>query len=106
MERPTKEELEEVRTGVAECCDIRWKTAGNLLAEIDALRHDLALSQARERDAVRRGFDAGQALDEYGNTKFPFWEDYAHHLAELEEHAAREIRNAEAEESEKWPEDG
>jgi hypothetical protein len=125
MERPTKEELEEVRNGVADCCDIRWKAAGKLLAEIDALtaeqnegypgiahaflalqqvieelRRDLALSELREQSALRQGFDAGQALDEHGNPKFPFWENYETHLADLQEHAARVIRIAEAEEKE------
>jgi hypothetical protein len=82
-----------------------------LQGQIDELRQELAAACAaaeinftsakrRERENFRHGFEAGQALDEYGNRRFVFWEDYEKHLAELEEHAACEARIAEAEEKE------
>jgi hypothetical protein len=71
-----------------------------LTAERDGARLDLARSQSRERDALRRGFEAALALDGNFQVKFPEFEHFEKHLAELEEDAAREIRIAEAEANE------
>ena len=82
-------------------CDDALKTcfqAGGLVAE---LRRDLALSQEREKSALRRGFYAAQEQDDDRGTKFPDWEDYEKHLAEEAEHATTLGRIAEGEEKEK-----
>jgi hypothetical protein len=47
---------------------------GNELAELERelekMKHALAISQARERQALRQGFEAGQAIADDGNYKF------------------------------------
>jgi hypothetical protein len=106
-DRPPMERLVALRNGAYRGLGA-WG-AEEVFAEIDALtaelaeaRRDLALSRAREREALRRGFDAGQRYNyDEDRPEFPTWEHYQKHLGELEEHAAREIRIAEAEEAER-----
>jgi hypothetical protein len=74
-----------------------------LIAERDALEAasdmNFAAAKQREHQALRRGFAAAQAWNpEEERPQWPFFEDYERHLAELEDHAAREARIAEAEE--------
>lgn len=73
---------------------------GRLVLERDEARRDLAISRARERDALRRGFEAALALDDSFQVRFPEFEDFEKHLAGLEEDAACEARISEAEEKE------
>jgi hypothetical protein len=107
MERPTKERLAVIREEleVTQSLSFEFDVVGELFAEIDALRHELALSQHRERDALRRGFNGALALDEGFRVKHPKFEDLEKHLAEGAEHAATLARIAEAEEGEEWPQD-
>lgn len=117
MGRPTKERLKRLRAEQAEECAFDRSDLDDLFAEIDVLtvERDAALAASeinfaaakrREREALRRGFDAAQRWNNDENRpEFPTWEDFADYLAKGEEHAARVIRIAEAEEGEKWPQD-
>jgi hypothetical protein len=118
MERPTIERLAEIRAEleVTHSLIFEFDAVVELFAEIDALTAEceklqsgseinFAAVKRRERDALLRGFDAGQALDEQGNAKYPDWKDYEQHLADEAEHTAKLARIAEAEEGEEWPQD-
>jgi hypothetical protein len=116
MERPTKERLKTLREEAQEGCLFDCTQVKELLAEIDALANerDAAVSASeinfaakrREREALRRGFDAGQRWNCDGDRpEFSSWEHFIKHLTEEEEHEARIMRIAEAEEAEKWPQD-
>jgi hypothetical protein len=118
MERPTTERLAEIRAEleVTQSLFFEFDAVEELFAEIDALTAEceklqaaseinFAATKRRERDALRRGFGAGQALDEQGNAKYPDWKAYEQYLADEAEYAATLARIAEAEEGEKWPQD-
>jgi hypothetical protein len=111
MERLTKEQLEKLHARRAifdqlSRADIEslFATIHALTSECDALEAaseiNFAIGKERERTALRQGFEAGQAIDEYGNPRFGSWDSYESHLAEEAEHAARMVRIAEAEEKE------
>jgi hypothetical protein len=115
MERPTSERLAGIRAEleVSDSLVIEFDAVVELFAEIDALTAECEKLQAaseisfaaatrRERDALRRGFDAGRAWNvEEDRPKFPTWERFEKHLAEEVEHAATLARIAEAEEHER-----
>jgi hypothetical protein len=117
MERPTRERLEKIRAKRAEVCLIEYSDVEELFSEIDALTVErdaafaaseinFATAKRREREALRWGFDAAQRWNyDENRPEFPTWEHLESHLAEEEEHAARLIRSAEAEEREKSPDD-
>jgi hypothetical protein len=100
MERPTKERLDKLSESRTFFDQWTQDDIDALFAEIGFLAHNLALSQARERTALRRGFEGALALDDEYRVKFPEFQDFERQVAEGEEHTARMIRLAEAEEKE------
>jgi hypothetical protein len=93
--------LETMDLLVAERDEARRDRARSEAREREVLRLGAAFTETREREALRRGFDAAQAWNfEEDRPRFPTWEHFEQHLAELEEDAAREVRIADAEENE------
>ena len=118
-QRPDRKTLAELRarmtsplidSWVKEALQIVFAEIEALAAERDAAHAaseiNFAAAKRREREALRRGFDAAQAwnLDEE-QPKYPTWEHFEEFLEEEKEYAAGLVRIAEAEEGEKWPHD-
>ena len=112
MERPTKERLKRLCAGQPTELILDSSDFEELFADMDALtvERDAALAASeinfatakrREREALRRGFDAAQRWNyDESRPEFPTWGHFEKHLAEEKAQVAQLLRIAAAEEGE------